>query len=159
MSDDDDDDGAFTLEPGHRLFGVDDADHLVPYLTVTFERLRELRAELAELLETLGPHGVVPGQPLPDDLASRPEIAAALARVVGHDREIRALLSELQETGVEVKSLDGLVDVLSRYQGRVVYLCWQRGEGAFTHWHELDGGFAGRAPILDRAAFHGSLLA
>ncbi|MCA9514630.1 MAG: DUF2203 domain-containing protein [Myxococcales bacterium] len=160
MTDDDrDDDEALALEPGQRLFGVAEADALVPFLARTFDRLGEMRAELAELLEALAPLGVLPGQPLPPEMAAAPEVTGPVARVIAIDGEIRGILTELQETGVEVKSFEGLVDVRSRYDGRVVYLCWQRGEGAFTHWHELEGGYAGRQPILDRAAYHGSLLA
>ena len=31
--------------------------------------------------------------------------------------------------------------------GRDVYLCWQFDEPRVEHWHELDGGFAGRQPL------------
>ena len=71
---------------------------------------------------------------------------------------VRAPSRDLLELGVEVKGLDGLVDVRSQYDDRVVYLCWREGEAAFLFWHELDGGFAGRYPITDPDLFEGTLL-
>ena len=71
---------------------------------------------------------------------------------------ILTALNELMELGVEVKGLDGLVDVRSRYRGRIVYLCWRESEPSFEFWHELDARFAGRRPIDDPEAFEGMLL-
>jgi hypothetical protein len=31
--------------------------------------------------------------------------------------------------------------------GEPVFLCWQFGEPAVTHWHGVDEGYAGRKPI------------
>ena len=41
----------------------------------------------------------------------------------------------------------GLVDFPARRAGRPVYLCWKVGETSLEHWHEIDGGFAGRRPV------------
>lgn len=49
---------------------------------------------------------------------------------------------------------NGIVDFPTTFEGRWVYLCWCRGEPRIGHWHELDGGFAGRqdlAPEHDAA--------
>lgn len=61
---------------------------------------------------------------------------------------LQAYLSEIQETGCLVKSLEeGLVDFPHLLDGREVYLCWQYGEEDIEYWHEVDAGFAGRTPI------------
>ena len=68
-------------------------------------------------------------------------------------------LEELTEMGVEVKGLDGLIDLRSLYRdGEEVYLCWRYGEPRFAFWHTLDGGYAGRRRIVDAAEFSGTLL-
>jgi hypothetical protein len=36
--------------------------------------------------------------------------------------------------------------------GREVYLCWRLGEPDVAHWHELEGGFAGRQKLLANVA-------
>jgi hypothetical protein len=47
-----------------------------------------------------------------------------------------------------VKDLEqGLVDFYAVMDGEPVFLCWQFGEPAVTHWHGIDEGFAGRQPI------------
>ncbi len=59
--------------------------------------------------------------------------------------QIDEFLAELREIGVEFKGYDvGLVDFPAEMNGRIVYLCWQLGEPAVEHWHEVDAGFAGR---------------
>jgi hypothetical protein len=62
--------------------------------------------------------------------------------------EIEACLEELEQVGCVFKGFDaGLVDFPSVLEGRDVYLCWQFDEPSVEHWHELDGGFAGRHPL------------
>ena len=62
--------------------------------------------------------------------------------------EIDGFVRELGELGIECKSMEtGLIDFPAERDGRVVYLCWQRGEPRVEHWHEVDGGFAGRQAL------------
>ena len=62
--------------------------------------------------------------------------------------DIEGFVQELTELGVECKSLEsGLFDFPSERDGRIVYLCWLYDERTVGHWHEVDGGFAGRQPI------------
>jgi hypothetical protein len=50
--------------------------------------------------------------------------------------------------GCLVKDLErGLVDVYALEDDEPVFLCWQYGEPAVTHWHAVDEGFAGRKLI------------
>ena len=46
----------------------------------------------------------------------------------------------------------GLLDFPTTLDGRVVYLCWKQGEPKVSHWHEINGGFAGRQPITTEHA-------
>ncbi len=62
--------------------------------------------------------------------------------------DIEDFVQELTELGVECKSIEsGLFDFPCERDGRIVYLCWLHGERAVEHWHEVDGGFAGRQQI------------
>lgn len=108
---------------------------------------------------------IVAEHPRWKDLMARYELIAAGARsdwgesaeMLGLRREIDRLaarisgyVGELAQLGVVVKGFeDGLVDFYGNHEGRVVCLCWRRGEAAVTHWHELDAGFAGRQSITD----------
>ena len=62
---------------------------------------------------------------------------------------IGKLTTELHELGIELKDhTRGLIDFPSLRGDRVVYLCWQEGDGdEIRWWHEIDGGFAGRQPL------------
>jgi hypothetical protein len=61
---------------------------------------------------------------------------------------LRDGLAELQELGVILRDLHrGLIDFPAMLEGREVYLCWESGEGEVGHWHDLEGGFAGRHPL------------
>jgi len=77
----------------------------------------------------------------PEMVALRKEVDRAADRVNG-------FVQELEQVGCVLKGFEqGLLDFYGLYQGRVVCLCWQRGEEAVQHWHELEAGFAGRQPI------------
>jgi hypothetical protein len=73
----------------------------------------------------------------------------ALRRAVDQAAErINGYITELEQIGCQLKGFEqGLVDFYGMYQGRVVCLCWQEGEPAVGHWHELESGFTGRQPI------------
>ncbi|HAM73102.1 MAG TPA: DUF2203 domain-containing protein [Verrucomicrobiales bacterium] len=62
--------------------------------------------------------------------------------------EFKGGLAEFSRREILIKDLDrGLVDFPAFMAGREVFLCWERGEPDIEHWHDLDTGFAGRAPI------------
>lgn len=66
--------------------------------------------------------------------------------------EIEGFVRELEELGVECRALDtGLVDFPGELEGRAVYFCWQKGERAVEHWHEVGAGFAGRQALPEPA--------
>ncbi|MFT3788041.1 MAG: DUF2203 domain-containing protein [Tepidisphaeraceae bacterium] len=57
-------------------------------------------------------------------------------------------VDELNEIGCDLKDYRaGLVDFVSTYEGRDIYLCWKLGEETIQYWHELEEGFSGRRPV------------
>ena len=63
-------------------------------------------------------------------------------------QRFNAGLGFIQELGCELKDLDqGLIDFPSYRDGKLVYLCWKRGEPKITFWHDIEAGFAGRQPL------------
>jgi len=57
-------------------------------------------------------------------------------------------VDELEKIGCVLKDADGgLVDFPTRLEGRVVLLCWKRGESEISFWHDLTAGFRGRQPV------------
>ncbi len=62
--------------------------------------------------------------------------------------EVRSLLGRFTDAGLVLRDLDrGLVDFPAIRDGEEIYLCWQEGEDAVEHWHDLESGFTGREPL------------
>lgn len=124
-----------------RIFGLDEANRLVPLLRSTFDQV----APVADRLRAVGRQAQ----------AGDAEAAGERAQLL---KQLEVLLAPLIDLGIEVKAIEGLVDFHSRRDGRVVYLCWKYPEDEIRWWHELDAGFAGRRPIDAREAFDASYL-
>jgi hypothetical protein len=133
-----------------RYFGVEEANRLIPLLTRTFTQVRPWVARahaLVRELESLQDAGAGPERTAP--------LRAERDTLI---EKIRLELEPFDELGVELKAADGLVDFRALKAGRPVYLCWRYGESAVTHWHELEGGFAGRQPIAHPGDFTPTFL-
>jgi hypothetical protein len=142
-----------------RLFSLREANGLIGTLQREFVRARALRDQLADVQQKLAEAGrPLDGPELRVDESAPVAVQKLQQRAVKILGELRDLLRELAELGVEVKAADGLVDLRSKLHGRVVFLCWQFGEERIEHWHELDVGFAGRKPLPADGDFIGDLL-
>jgi hypothetical protein len=141
-----------------RVFSLREANALVPRLQEQFEEVRELRSELLAVEGQLASLGHVAAQP--PELDPRAPAAVQRLQRVAKDLfgQIVGIVGELAQLGIEVKAADGLADFRSRLHGRTVYLCWRFGEERIGHYHELQGGFAGRRPLPADGDFVGDLL-
>jgi hypothetical protein len=114
---------------------VDEANALLPSVKPVLRRLRDAKDELtdAEAHEVLAE--VAPGNG-----------GGEPGRQVGEAfLEVRKLLATLQEAGLVVRDIDrGLIDFPAIRDGEEVYLCWELGEDAVDHWHDLESGYRGR---------------
>ncbi|MCI0664481.1 MAG: DUF2203 domain-containing protein [Acidobacteria bacterium] len=123
-----------------RLFTIEEANALLPEIKRLFAQIDKSRKTLQRLEPEVrlasqraseGGGGTIYGA----------QYATALTDFVSRVQEI---LSH----GVEIKDFDrGLCDFPHLRDGKVVYLCWQRGEVEIEWWHDVDAGFAGRQPL------------
>jgi hypothetical protein len=61
---------------------------------------------------------------------------------------LKDAFERIEQLGAQVKDLDiGLIDFLTVYDGREVYLCWKFGEDRIEYWHGIEEGFRGRKLI------------
>jgi len=61
---------------------------------------------------------------------------------------LEIFIEELTKVGVELKDPSrGLLDFPSMFEGREILFCWKADEETITHWHEVEGGFAGRKSV------------
>ncbi len=135
-----------------RIFTVDEANALIPVIEEAFARIEEERDELTRRMDRIkildalwGPKVQEPSNPDREEfLAERAGVRRAIRgieRIV--EEEIRPHGVRFPTGGLE----KGLVDFPTTWEGRTVFLCWQRGEPEILAWHEVDRGYAGRRPL------------
>lgn len=116
-----------------KLYTVEEANALLPYLAPTLVELRE-KFELAE--------------------DARESVAqAAAGNGWSHNRErwsvtmarVTELMERITEWGLELRDIaTGLVDFPAVVDGQEAYLCWRLGEPDVGYWHSRTEGFGGR---------------
>jgi hypothetical protein len=117
------------------LFTVEEAVAELARLLPVLDEVVVLRAEAAELAAATTAGG------RPTQLGGLPELKAAQAR-------LDELLTQVQQTGAELKGLAPLlVDFPSELDGDDVLLCWLEGDRGLGWYHRSDLGFAGRKPL------------
>jgi hypothetical protein len=122
----------FSLAEANRALAL--VRPIVTEISEAFRRMKPLRAKLEESESAGFGEGPV-------------DVRDEYERCV--DR-LRALIEELDGVGVQLKDPErGLIDFPALHEGRLILLCWHLGEPGVAYWHELDGGYAGRAPVPD----------
>lgn len=135
-----------------KAFTVDEANRLIPLVENVFARLDPLqeqarrRRRKLHILDALwGAEVTTEGNP---DHAEFVEHTRSIASLM--DQILALARSELVERGIRLPEgffENGLVDFPTTYEGRWVFLCWQRGEDRLRYWHEIEAGFRGRQEI------------
>jgi len=122
---------------GRKFFTLDEANRAVVYvgrvvsdITLSYRMVVDLRQQIED---PENDHRL-------DALESQYEQAM--------DR-LTSLVDELSQVGVELKDFDkGQIDFPALHQdGHEIYYCWQRGEEAVVHWHEIDEGYDCRRAV------------
>jgi hypothetical protein len=135
------------MDDGPHYFTVEEANDLVGALQLEFGRVAQLRSELQPLIESMGGAEVAVAI-LQDEGAAPPGRETDALRLQHLAGEVTASVERINAMGCLVKDLEqGLVDFYAMLDDEPVFLCWQFGEPAVTHWHPLDSGFSAREPI------------
>jgi hypothetical protein len=135
------------VEPQPRTFTREEAQALLPEVDRLLGEVQALAAKLAVAEQEAqaaqkksrsngAVHAGARGEP-PE--STRQSIAQDISR----------LLERLQGMGIVVRDVrSGLIDFPSLRDGRIINLCWRRGEPLeIRWWHEVAAGFAGRQPL------------
>ena len=142
-----------------RAYSVEGANQLIPWVESVFSRLDEHRECWQKHNEGLQILDVLWGERVQS--SDNPDHA----EYIGHRRDMDEAARTVQDVvekdligrGIRLPAggLDsGIVDFPTTFEGRWIYLCWQRGEPRITHWHELETGFRGRRELLDDDAMN-----
>jgi len=114
------------------LFTLSQARTELARLRPVLDELIVVRADMVELAAALTAGGE------PTSLGGLPEQKGAEAR-------LNELMTEVQQTGAELKGVAPLlVDFPADLDGVPVLLCWLEGEAELAWYHRRDLGFAGR---------------
>lgn len=132
-------------DQGRKYFTLEQANRTIPYVRRVVEDIVAAYACWKDCIyryELAAAGTPAAGGETPEQVALRLEVD----RIA---RGINGLIEELSAVGCVFKGFDGgLVDFYSRLHGRDIFLCWKLGEDRIAYWHELDGGFAGRQPLV-----------
>ena len=140
-----------------RIFTVEEANRLIGAMEAVITEIDRLRGRLErhdqelQILDALwGPKVLETENPDHGDFEKhRTGVDGTVERIERLVRdEILARGVRFPTGGLEY----GLLDFPTTLDGRVVYLCWRRGEPRVSHWHEINGGFAGRQPVTTEHA-------
>ena len=134
----------------NRIFSVEEANRMIPYLTQTLGSLTTTAREIATLQREMGVLSAIESSGATSrspDVRSLRENESRSAKLL---EEFRAALHEVASHGCVLRDLDlGLVDFYTMARDRVVCLCWRLGEPKIMHWHPTDEGFSGRRPLTE----------
>ncbi len=129
-----------------KVFTAQEANHLIPQLTLWIQELQQKRDEILSLEVEIDAQELIADKPeesLPSQIS---RLIEKYNKVVTRFYEI---VDQVHATGCYLKDIDmGLVDFYSHYQGRVVYLCWKLGEPEVGFWHDIGQGYITRQPYI-----------
>lgn len=128
----------------YKLFTQAQATEL---LSVVDPMLRDLQSAFKDAVKLQGEHAAL----RPESLRAR-QLAAELSFIVDSARTTKG---DLDRLGVVLKDVEqGVVDFPGTVGAEMVYLCWEQGEDAVTHYHAL--GREARLPLPAGASPHTS---
>ena len=131
-----------------RYFTVDEVNRLIPRLEELLPQLREAHGQMVRLERQLGQTVRQRTETNGYHLIQEQQAETLQDDADGLVSRFRQLVQDIADLGAEVKDPEtGLVDFLSRGDGRDVYLCWKLGEPECAWWHDLETGFGGRQPL------------
>ena len=139
-----------------RTFTVEDANATLPLVRAICRDLSTLSHEVIERKERLSV--LLAGRDENRDDLYRQELVQIEEELKRDTARIEEYVQELRDLGVESKDgIEGLVGFPSMMDGRVVFLSWKLDETEVLHWHEIEGDFSGRQPLVVATRTGGAL--
>jgi hypothetical protein len=132
-----------------KVFTVEQADRLLPSLETIFHEMDHRSLRLREVLELVQDAEEYWGDRIADpEVRGREKHAELLRERDDLEASLQGDIERINALGAVLKDYQqGLVDFYGYVDGRLVFLCWQRGEPAVKFYHVLESGFAARRPI------------
>jgi hypothetical protein len=133
-----------------KYFTAEEANRRIPLVRAIVQDIVALYRDVSERRDRLERIRKRPGSATRDEQSLYGEEVQQIEEDLDKDvSRLQDFVDELQELGAELKDPRiGLIDFLTRIDGRDAYLCWKLGEDEIAYWHELDAGYAGRQSLL-----------
>lgn len=128
----------------NKLFSVQDASELIPDLSVMIDEFRDRKNNFLKLNnEVIELRKIIEvDEYRKEELSKKERILKATAA------ELENLIMQVRDLGCHLKDPEaGLVDFISVYKGKKVFLCWRQGEKEITWYHDINSGFSDRKVI------------
>ncbi len=124
-----------------RLYTIQQAREALPRVIALMDHVQRARTEIMDLKPKVWPF-------LRSKVANGGN--AYITELTEQFARLDAAVRQIMGMGILVKDIDkGIVDFLSRRQGKEVFLCWQYGEEDINYWHDIEEGFAGRQLLIE----------
>ena len=140
---------------GPRVFTLEEAEALIGSIEGYFSDLDAQREQLVQIKKKMDVLEMIHGSevttvPSPDAR----EYGHYLEQIDEIKKEFESICGKIAGTGAHLKGVDqGLVDFCGVIDGRLVELCWKRGEEKIEYYHHIGEGFGGRQPIPTPSEF------
>jgi hypothetical protein len=134
---------------GPRIYTAREASALVPKLTRAFDDVDEIRQRLKTIKGKIDVLEMIWGEEVQAETnPDHKEHKHYLEEIEQAKKDYDAAGRRIADFEAVVKSIEqGLVDFYGVIDGRLVFLCWKRGEKSIEYYHHLEDGFQGRQPI------------
>jgi hypothetical protein len=131
---------------GPRVFTLEEANALIPIFEESFGEIDVFRERMKAAKVKLNALEMIWGREINDsDCPDHTEGLALIEQLKEIQEAVGKIIERLSEEGATVKDVQGgLADVYHVRDGRLVFLCWKRGEEEFEAWHHVDEGFDDR---------------
>ena len=128
-----------------KMFTVEQANQLLPWLTQNLLELQQKRNEIISLEVEIDAMELISGgenEPLSDSLSEKVE------EYTDTVNRFYAVVDEIQESGCLLKDVNlGLIDFYTYRNDHIVFLCWKLGESEVGYWHDVGSGYNYRQPL------------
>ena len=134
---------------GPRVFTIEEANETLEQTESLFIKIDAARDRASQIKKKMDVLEMIHGsQILKVESPDRSEYQHYLGEIAKVKEEFESTCTEIAACGGHLKSVDeGLVDFCGVIDGRLVELCWKRGEASIEFYHHIGEGFPGRKAI------------
>ena len=134
---------------GPRIYTPREANSLIPPLDKIFDDLDRVRTRLKQIKGKIDVLEMIWGEEIQAETCpDHREFTHYIQEVEEAKKGFDSTARKIQDLEGVVKSIEqGLVDFYGVIEGRLIFLCWKRGEKSIEQYHHLEEGFQGRQPI------------